>query len=149
MFMVKYFHPLESPINKTLPFYSLLKMFLAFNFRRVTPATKIFNVEFFPNYSKLNFGTCTACIGKDSQFSATVTFTNYSWDKEVMKILWSVIKSRVNISLLHKITIPYLWSKCPLSSNKCARLELVSHRFCIVVLGYYEKYIPTILYSVK
>ena len=35
---------------KTLPFYLLLKMFHAFNSRRVTPATKIFNVKFFPNY---------------------------------------------------------------------------------------------------
>ena len=50
MFIVKYFRPLESPMNKNITFYSLLKIFRAFNFRRVTPATKIFNVEFFPNY---------------------------------------------------------------------------------------------------
>ena len=30
--------------------YSLLKIFHVFNFRRVTPVTKNFSVEFFPNY---------------------------------------------------------------------------------------------------
>ena len=42
LFVLKYFRPLQSPMNKNVTFYLLLKIFHAFNFRRVTPATKIF-----------------------------------------------------------------------------------------------------------
>ena len=41
-------------MNKKLPFYSQLKIFCVFNFRCVIPATKTFNVEFFPNYGILS-----------------------------------------------------------------------------------------------
>ena len=42
-------------ISKILPllFYSLLKAFCMFNFCHISPATKIFSIEFFSNYSSI------------------------------------------------------------------------------------------------
>ena len=95
----------------------------------------------------VNSGICTARIGEDSWHS--VTFTYYSWYKQVMKILRCVIKSIDNTLLLDKNTTSYLWTKCPLSFNKGPRLERFPIDFVLWFWATMKKYIPTILYSVK
>ena len=62
-------------MNKNVTFLFIVKIFRAFNFCHVTPAMKIFNVEFSPNYGTVVW---KYFVGK-----------NFSWVMKSTKIYYT------------------------------------------------------------